>query len=451
MSFTPAQLFAQLGQLPPAKRYWIAYSGGCDSTVLLHALAELRSRLPDCTLGAVHVNHNLQEQAADWASHCRTICKSLVIPLREISVDARASSGSSPEAAARAARYAAFKQVLTAGEGLLLAQHRDDQAETLLLQLLRGAGPRGLAAMPSHRPFGAGWLGRPLLDFSRAELVQYARQAGLHWIEDPSNFDTGIERNFLRQRLWPQLQSRWPALTATLARAASHQAEAARLLQQLAAEDWQRLQPDGNQNLSIAALSTLSPERQRNLLRYWIGTIHGLAVPDQQRLKRILSEVVPARVDANPVLGWPGVVLRRYDGQLWLSDDSVPAGTRSESVLAWDLRQPLEMDAVRRLVVSPARRGLASRWRDQANVTVRFRQGGEICRPAGRAHHHPLKKLFQEWRVPPWQRGQVPLIYVDDDLAAVVGYCVCEPFQAEGEGLQVKEIRDQDTLMIETP
>ena len=442
MRFTEAQLLARLQQLPPASRYWIAFSGGCDSTVLLHALAKLRPQLPSTRLAAVHVNHNLQDQAADWAGHCRAVCEALDIPLREISVDASTPRGHSPEAAARAARYEAFEGVLKAGDGLLLAHHQDDQAETLLLQLFRGSGPRGLAAMPAQRPFGAGWLGRPLLDFRRETLCAYARQRDLAWIDDPSNFDTGSERNFLRQELWPALQARWPALSSTLARAANHQAGAAALLEELAAGDWERLRPATGNNLPVKALTTLTPERQRNLLRYWIETVHGRPLPDRQRLERIRTELVGARPDANPELRWPGAMLRRYDGQLWLDDGGDLPASNPGRVMTWDLLRPLELGDGRRLETRPAPRGLDPRWRDHDNITVRFRHGGEICRPAGRAHHHPLKKLFQEWRVPPWQRSEVPLIYVGEDLAMVVGYCVCEPFQAQGEGLVVHEVKE---------
>ena len=179
MTFTPAQLLEQLAQLPPAQRYWVAYSGGCDSTVLLHALATLRGKFP-AELQALHVNHNLHEAASTWAAHCRGVCEALTVPLTEVDVDARSARGESPEAAARAARYGIFAEVLKVGDGLLLAHHRDDQADTLLLQLLRGSGPRGLAAMPLHRPQGAGWLGRPLLGFSRQDLCRYAEAEAHH-------------------------------------------------------------------------------------------------------------------------------------------------------------------------------------------------------------------------------------------------------------------------------
>jgi len=435
MSFTPAQLLDQLAQLPPARRYWIAYSGGCDSAVLLHALATLRDQLP-VELRALHVNHNLHEAAPEWAAHCHAVCEALAIPLYKVNVDARSSKGESPEAAARAARYRIFSDVLEPGDGLLLAHHRDDQAETLLLQLLRGSGPRGLAAMPPHRPHGKGWLGRPLLVFSRQALCQYAKAAGLRWIDDPSNFDTEFDRNFLRQRVMPLLRERWPAAASTLARAAGHQAEAAELLQQLAEEDRQHTAGPQPNTLYIEALTQLTPERQRNLLRYWIDTVNDVPLPDQQRLIRILSEVIPAAEDAQPCIRWPGGQVRRYAGLLFLlAADPQPLAER----LAWDLSDKLQLADGRVLsVVATIGEGLRASLQGNATVSVRFRQGGEVCRPAGRGHQHELKKLFQEWGVPPWERPRVPLLYVGDEIAAVVGYCVCEPYYAQQQEAGLK-------------
>jgi tRNA(Ile)-lysidine synthase len=435
MSFTPAQLLDQLAQLPPARRYWVAYSGGCDSTVLLHALAALRDQLP-VELRALHVNHNLHEAAPTWAAHCHAVCEALAIPLYEVNVDARGTKGESPEAAARAARYRIFSDVLAAGDGLLLAHHRDDQAETLLLQLLRGSGPRGLAAMPSHRPQGAGWLGRPLLAFSRQALCQYAEAEGLHWIDDPSNFDTEFDRNYLRQRVMPLLRERWPAGTSTLARAAGLQVEAAELLHQFAEEDWQYTAGPQADTLQIEALTQLTPERQRNLLRYWIDTVNNLPLPDQQRLTRILAEVIPAAEDAQPCIRWPGGQVRRFAGLLYLlAEDPLPVS----SPLAWNLYDKLELADGRVLTVCAATgEGLQVGLQANATLSVRFRQGGEVCRPAGRGHQHELKKLFQEWGVPPWERQRVPLLYVGEEIAAVVGYCVCEPYHAHKQEAGLK-------------
>ncbi|NNF95554.1 MAG: tRNA lysidine(34) synthetase TilS, partial [Halobacteria archaeon] len=339
----------QLALLPPAQRYWVAYSGGCDSTVLLHALATLRDQLP-VELHALHVNHNLHAAAPTWAAHCRAVCEALAIPLYEVNVDARAAKGESPEAAARAARYRIFTEVLKTGDGLLLAHHRDDQAETLLLQLLRGSGPRGLAGMPAHRPQGAGWLGRPLLHFSRQDLCRYAEAEKLQWIDDPSNFDTDFDRNFLRQRVVPLLQERWPAAATTLARAADHQAEAAELLHQLAEEDWRLTAGPQADTLRIECLLQLTPERQRNVLRYWIDAVNALPLPDRQRLRRILTEVIPAAADAEPCIRWPGGQVRRYAGLLYLLA-SEPASISAP--LKWDLSDGLELGDGRTLLVTP--------------------------------------------------------------------------------------------------
>ncbi len=427
MSFTPAQLLDQLAQLPLAQRYWVAYSGGCDSTVLLHALATLRDQLP-LELHALHVNHNLHDAAPTWAAHCRVVCEALAIPLQEVNVDARGARGESPEAAARAARYRIFNEVLNTGDGLLLAHHRDDQAETLLLQLLRGSGPRGLAAMPVYRSQGAGWLGRPLLNFSRQDLCRYAEVEKLEWIDDPSNFDTEFDRNFLRQRVLPLLQDRWPAATTTLARAAGHQAETAELLHQLAEEDWRLTAGPRADTLRIESLLRLSAERQRNVLRYWIDAVNTLPLPDRQRLLRILTEVITAAGDAEPCIRWPGGQVRRFAGLLYLLATE-PAS--NSTPLSWDLSGRLELGDGRVLQATPVTgEGLKANLPQMATITVRFRQGGEVCRPAGRGHRHSLKNLLQEWGVPPWERCRVPLLYVNEDIAAVVGYCTCEPHQA---------------------
>ena len=444
MSFSPAQLLDQLAQLPPARRYWVAYSGGCDSTVLLHALASLREQLP-VEVRALHVNHNLHEAAPEWAVHCHTVCEALDIPLYEVNVDARASKGESPEAAARAARYRIFSEMLQTGDGLLLAHHQDDQAETLLLQLVRGSGPRGLAAMPLHRSLGAGWLGRPMLTFSRQALSEYAAAGGLKWIDDPSNFDTEFDRNFLRQQVMPRLRERWPSVANTMARAARHQAEAAELLHQLAEEDWQHCAGPQVDTLHIATLTQLTQERQRNLLRYWINSVNTLPLPDQQRLNRILDEVIPAAEDAQPIIRWPGGQVRRYAGLLYLlAADPRPL----TGCLQWDLTNTLELgDGQQLCVVTIRGQGLRADLQGNANLTVRYRQGGEVCRPAGRGHQHELKKLLQEWNVPPWERSRVPLLYAGEEIAAVIGYCVCEPYHADQQqaGLKIDQMMAKRT------
>ncbi|MGM0679366.1 MAG: tRNA lysidine(34) synthetase TilS, partial [Pseudomonadota bacterium] len=385
MTSLAAHVLDQLAQMPDASRYRIAYSGGCDSHVLLHALAGVREQLP-APLEAIHINHRLSDQADGWAEHCRRVCTELSVPLVEVTVHAHPKLGESPEAAAREARYNAWRGLLQAEEGLLLAQHQDDQAETLLLQLLRGSGPKGLAAMPPVTDFAAGWLGRPLLGQSRALLRRYAREQGLAWIEDPSNFDTELDRNYLRHELLPVLQARWPSAALTLSRAARHQAEAGQLLDELAAQDYANCHGEHAGCLCLAPLQALSLARQRNLLRYWLASVRQLPLPDSKHLNRILDEVLYAAPDAQPLVAWTGVVVRRYAGELYALPTGTIADHSDRGWQDWDpLRQPRLTLAGLVLEAEPTvGQGLSRQQIEVHGLQVGFRQGGEGCRPAGR-------------------------------------------------------------------
>ncbi len=438
---TPAYLARRLAEMPDARRYWVAYSGGRDSHVLLALLQELRQQQP-LEIAAFHINHGLQADAGVWAAHCVAVCQEYDIHIEVCNAKVELGPGISPEAAARDARYAAFSSVIDADDGLLLAHHQDDQAETLLLQLLRGAGIKGTAAMPAHSAFAAGWLGRPLLHVPREALADYATHHGLQWIEDPSNDDRGFDRNFLRHEVTPVLQRRWPAAAASLSRAASHHADAKRCLADLAALDLSARENCAENELPAALLSALSPARQRNLLRYWLVERCNLPAPNQRHLQRILTEVVTASADSQPYVSWPCAEVRRYRDRLYALTPSFLHD--NALVLPWDLQSELELPSLAtRLVCKTSATGglstgLVTQTRGSPAVTVRFRQGGELCRPAGRGHRHSLKKLFQEWGVPPWRRDRVPLVYVGNELAEVVGFCTCEPFQAQTErGIQI--------------
>jgi tRNA(Ile)-lysidine synthase len=346
-------------------------------------------------------------------------------------VDARSIAGESPEAAARQARYRAIAALMQAGDCLLTAHHQDDQAETLLLQLLRGGGPHGLAGMPEAAAFAAGWHARPLLAFSRDELQRYARQNALQWIDDPSNVDTGFDRNYLRNSIMPLLHERWPALARVLARSATHQAEAARLLDALAAEDLRQCRGENN-TLHISSLLSLDEARQRNVLRYWLKGL-GFKLPDTVRLAHLQQEVLHAAPDRSPMMQWEGVVVRRYRDSLY----ALPAERVPDTGLAlpWNIEQPLGLPGGTRLFAVPVRgKGVKTSLCRDHPVTMRYRRGGEECQPAPRAATRPLKKLLQEAGVPPWERERIPLIFVGERLAAVVGYWVCAECQAqEGE------------------
>ena len=434
-------LLAQLKQFPSSQHYRVAYSGGCDSHVLLHALVAIRDQLPATEISALHVNHGLAEDADHWAVHCEQVAADLGVAFDAVSVDAIGEANESPEAAARQARYHVFEQMMAEGDGLLLAHHEDDQAETLLLQLFRGAGVRGLAAMPRYTAFSRGWLGRPLLGISRRYLRDYANAAGLNWIEDPGNQSQDFDRNFLRHKIIPELLPRWPALSQTLARAARHQSAASHLLDELATADMEALTGSRPACLSIRALSALSRERRDNLLRYWIR-LHGVLPPSSTQLQRIHAEVLSAREDAQPQVGWADSVIRRYRDDLYLLPAEADGGSVNCDPLSWDLKNDLVLADGRRLKLERRQgSGLKASLQSRTDVSVRFRQGGEVCRPAGRGQAHRLKTLWQEWGVPPWERNRIPLIYAGEEIAQVVGYCICEPWQAEAgdAGLIVTE------------
>lgn len=298
--------------LPPAVDVTLGLSGGCDSVVLLHLLR----RIPALggRLGAVHVHHGLSAHADAWADFCTDYCTALEIPLQVIRVSVPRQSGAGLEAAARQARYAAFAD--HAANCLCLAQHRGDQAETVLLNLLRGTGLTGAAGMPAERQIGRLRVFRPLLTVTRADIEAYAQAHGLRWVEDDSNADIGFRRNFLRREVLPRLASRFPALEANLAQAAAHFGEAAGLLDALAESDWQIVRR--GETATLRELRQLPMPRLKNLLRYRLRQL-GWQVPVASRLEEFARQLSSAAPDRHPELVLPAGVMRVRAGCLhWL-------------------------------------------------------------------------------------------------------------------------------------
>jgi len=420
--FSPRQLLAILQRLPACRQYWVAYSGGRDSHVLLHALAMLRSELP-AGLHAVHIDHGLHPQSPEWSRHCQAVCETLQLPLMIRRVHADAADGESPEAAARRARYAMLASLLPAGDVLLTAHHQDDQAETLLLQLLRGAGPHGLAAMPEQKTFADGFLARPLLGFSRSELQVYADRHALQWIDDPSNDEHSFSRNYLRHQVMPVLQARWPASARTISRSARLSADAAGLLDELAAQDLSAItRGDG---VSISGLRTLTPGRQRNALRYWCIS-RSLPLPGEAHIHQIQQQMT-APTDSAPMVCWPGAEVRRYQDCLYIMPPL--SSLDMTTVLEWDMQSPLVLPHGRLSATrTETGAGLAAELVDQ-RITVRFRQGGERW-PMACGRHQALKKILQQRRVAPWLRNRLPLILVNDELSAVADMMISDRYAA---------------------
>ncbi|CAI1821485.1 tRNA(Ile)-lysidine synthase [Serratia quinivorans] len=422
------QLSAQLArQLGAHRHLLVAFSGGLDSSVLLHLLVGLRQQLPDLQLRAVHVHHGLSAFADQWVTHCRQQCVAWQLPLvvQHVQVD---SQQGGIEAAARAARYSAFASTLAADEILLTAQHLDDQCETFLLALKRGSGPAGLSAMAAQTSLGNNHLLRPLLGHSRQQLEAYARQHQLSWIEDDSNQDSRFDRNFLRLQVLPLLNQRWPHFASATARSASLCAEQEQLLDELLSEQLHQLL-DEDRALAIEGLLTCSPVRRFALLRRWIS-LFGVAMPSREQLQRLWEEVALSREDAEPQLQLGQYQFRRFRRRLYLLP--LMADLREIS-LSWSLGDPLMLpDGLGELLSGEGDICLRAP-QSQQKVSIRFSAQGKH-RILGRAHSRPIKKLWQELGIPPWQRERTPLIYYDDQLIAALGIFVSEAGQTpEGQ------------------
>ena len=420
----------QLDLPQDTNRFVIAYSGGMDSHVLLHAVTHWQRSQENTSLLAVHIDHGLQSKSGEWSAHCARACAELGVEFLSIRVNAMAGSGESPEAAARNARYEALAEVVKEGDCLLTAHHQDDQAETLLLQLLRGGGPRGLAGMPYCNRFSNGQHCRPLLKVTRADLEQYARDHDLKWIQDESNFDTGFDRNFLRHEVMPVLKQRWPAMSQTLARVASHSAEASHLLDVLAGIDLDFVESDGK--LVVSRLLLLDDDRKRNVVRFWLRR-KAMPLPDTSHLERILEDVLLAGEDRNPCVAWFGAEIRRYRDHIHaMTPLVVPDNNFSTE---WDMGSPLVLPGGlgTLMAVKTSGQGLKDELCRRLGIRVGFRKGGERIHPVGRNHTHDVKKLFQEQGVPPWERDSLPFIFMGNDLAQVPGLWIHQDFIASGD------------------
>ena len=408
----PARVLQSLAPWRKAPVWHVGFSGGLDSTVLLHVLVTLSRQQNLPALSAIHVHHGLQAAADAWPAHCRRACEEMGVALQVLRV--RVAAGASLEDAARQARYAAFEQRLNHGEVLLTGQHQDDQAETVLFRLLRGAGVRGLAAMPRQRMLGKGTLVRPLLTVSRAELEHYARSHGLSWIEDPSNDDARHARNFLRNQVMPLLKGKWPGAGAVMARTAAHMDEAQMLLDELAEEDLRAAQAVtsfawlGLPVLAMAPLARLSAARQRNALRHWLTALSRLPDTGHWAGWETLRDAGEA---ARPVWRLADGQIHRADGHLWWLPDSWPE-TR-QAIVDWPNPRAGLVLPGNGLVT------LAGEMPDAA-LQVRYRTGGEIMQVPGRGRRD-LKRLLNERGVPAFVRGRLPLLYAGEQLIAVAG------------------------------
>ena len=443
-------------EFPP--HLFIAYSGGLDSTVLLHLSARY-AQAQGIAISAVHIHHGLSDCADDWQQHCQAQCQILGVDFKAIAVSVKCQ-GKGLEAQAREARYDAlalymeqscqYKRPL-----LLTGQHQDDQVETFLLQLKRGAGSKGLAAMPAIKTFypqllSDGFLLRPLLSVTQKQLQQYAVAKQMVWVDDKSNQDIRIDRNFLRHQVIPMLNQRFAGFDKAVCRSIAHIAAQQQLVEQLAAVDWQSCQSVGldtqTHGLQVPALLELNPLRRNNVLRYWLEQ-QGATMPSERILQRIVDEVLGARFDAAPLVCWQHYQVRRFKGQLFLTHQGCDqSGVNCQlnpwlgahqllaqdnqvlGCLTFEVECEVESEVESEVECKKTAPGLRPPNADE-QVSIRYAPKGQFnritCQRYGYSHRQKLGELFKHYQIPPWRRTRTPLVYYNEQLVAVAGLFVC--------------------------
>lgn len=410
----------------------IALSGGLDSSVALRAFAELGLA---ARLRALHVDHGLHGLSASWREHSERLASVLGIAFVAREVHVARDAGHGLEAAARAARYEALRELVGPGDLLVTAHHADDQLETILLRLARGAGVRGLGGIAELDAFGAGWLARPFLSFTRRELAAQARDWGLAHVEDPSNADPRFDRNFVRADVLVPFKHRWPSAPESAVRLARHMREAEQNLEALAAIDL------GDcaelQSIPRERLRGLAPARQRNALR-WLVRSRGLPEPDTRQLEALRLSLGVTRPDAAVHVAWPGAEARVYDDRLYLQVPLAAQASASELRIG----QVWQGGALGVLSFEPVDEpaGLPDAW-VRAGMRIRFRRGGERFKPLDRPHSRPLKQWLQEARIVPWMRDKIPLLYRGDKLIAVADLWLHDDLRKEAQQAPLWRVR----------
>jgi len=418
------QSLPELTSVPEA-RFWVAYSGGLDSQVLLDIA---RRCIPPRQLRAVHINHGLQAEADSWEQHCRDYCQLFGISFtnKKILVE---PSQESLESAARRARYQVFESLLGEADYLLLAHHQDDQAETVLYHLMRGSGLRGLSGIPAQRTLAQGQLIRPLLPFSKPELREYAEGHQLSWMEDHSNRNTDFDRNFLRQQVLPLLKQRWPEAVQSIQRSAGLAQEAEHLLAVLAQIDATGVIDTDKNSIALAGLKNMEASRQRNLLRYWFGQLHAryaIPVPGFNELSRLVNELIPAAEDALPLVSWSRegveVQARRFQDRLYVLKNF--SGDCQLQALPINPGDKIDLPAnLGKLNLRESEHGIAISENDC--LEIRFASEQKSVRPQGR-RSRSFKKIYQDYKVPPWMRDRMPLLFRNGKLVAVADLFVVD-------------------------
>ena len=390
----------------PNRNIYIGFSGGVDSTVLLHLLSKI---IPKQKLTAVYINHNMQKEAENWSLHCEGTCKKLGIKFISKTIKVL-NNNQGLESSMRDARYKALQDIIEPDDILALAHHQDDQIETILLRLFRGSGPKGLIGMKEISSIMKINVFRPLLNTSKPSIISYAKLHNLEWVEDPSNTQTNYDRNFIRNTILPSLKNRWPAVTGNIARTSEHCSETEKYIDN-------ELKPILNKivvsnEVKITPLKEQNIFTQKYILRSWITSNLGYP-PNSKQLEYIQNNIINAKIDKRPTLAINNKIITRYNNKLYTIEK-----TSNEYPKGYKLLWPANTNKIKinlyqiTLEKSPT----------DLDLNIRFREEGERFTPNTRQGSHPLKKLMQEWKVPPWMRNKIPLIYHGEKLIAVAGY-----------------------------
>lgn len=432
------------GEASGQQRIAVAYSGGLDSSVLLQ-LAARRCRDAGIALHAFHVHHGLSPNAGQWLAHCRREAGALGVSFdaREVVVKDVADHGT--EQAARLARYDALAEMCGQHQVtvLLTAHHQDDQAETVMLQLFRGAGLRGLGGMAAmhedHELLGEGIaVLRPLLECSRAELEHYARAHAVAHVDDESNADTRYRRNAIRQRIAPAVDEHFPGFAATVSRSARHLQAAQRLLDELAAIDLASCSQGGA--LAIEPLRSLSTERVDNLLRHWLLLQGASELPSEAQLQQLHRQMRDARSDAQPELLLSGLRLQRQSGWLVaLRDAGASAPPESSIEIHWQGEHAIEVPGWQGSLgfEEDGGGGLDPALLHRGPLQLRPRSGSERLKLALNRPSRTLKNLFQESGIPAQTRPWLPLLYIGGELAFAAGLGTDARLKRVGPGIRL--------------
>lgn len=415
-----------LKELDNVNKFWIAYSGGMDSSVLLHLFYLNKEKIKP-QREVLYVNHALQQESDDWAVFCQKQCEKYGFPFSELKISEPCPKGESVEAWAREKRYQLIEEIMNPNDVLFSGHHKDDQVETFFLQALRGAGVRGLSAMPLIKKKKHTFYVRPLLNYSREEIKHYAIEHELNWQEDKSNFDNRYDRNYFRHNLAAVIEEKWPAYRETISRLIEHQREARLMLDELAIEDINNAKHDDGISLDVNTIKLLSEARQKNLIFVWLEQL-GLQIPGSRHIEKIISDIINSDLDKSPCVNWADVEIRRYKNTLYAFKAMQNYDIDTE--FTWQPKSILTIFEETLMAKQAKGVGISQSKVNEHGFIVRFRKGGEKIKPDNASHSKTVKQLFQERSVLPWYRNKIPLVYLNDELVAIPGFCVDKKYMA---------------------